>query len=233
MMHPDTEVRYISAEKGYGVFATRAIPAGTITWILDPLDRIFTQQQIESLQEPWRRLLEKYTFRDRHGDHVLCWDHGRFVNHSSRANCLTTAYDFELAVRDIAADEEVTDDYGYLNLSEPFEALPEPGTKRRQVYPDDLKRYYRIWDAKLESAFPRLEQVDQPLLSLLPEATRRRALAVARGEEPMESILGNYYADPQARERAREARRQRRRERAQSVESETRAPGASSPDQEI
>ena len=32
MIHPDTELRFISPEIGFGVFATKLIPQGTITW---------------------------------------------------------------------------------------------------------------------------------------------------------------------------------------------------------
>lgn len=33
MIHPDTELRFINPEIGYGVFATQFIPRGTITWV--------------------------------------------------------------------------------------------------------------------------------------------------------------------------------------------------------
>ena len=33
MIHPDTELRFISDEVGYGVFATALIGRGTITWV--------------------------------------------------------------------------------------------------------------------------------------------------------------------------------------------------------
>lgn len=37
MIHPDTEVRFINPEKGYGLVATKFIPKGTITWVQDDL----------------------------------------------------------------------------------------------------------------------------------------------------------------------------------------------------
>ncbi|HAV55880.1 MAG TPA: SET domain-containing protein-lysine N-methyltransferase, partial [Aequorivita sp.] len=42
MIHPKTELKFISDQIGYGVVATEFIPAGTITWALDDLDREFT-----------------------------------------------------------------------------------------------------------------------------------------------------------------------------------------------
>ena len=98
MIHPKTELRFISHEIGYGVVATEFIPAGTITWVLDKLDREFTLGQVQEMPEIYQDILEFYTFRNNKGNFVLCWDNGRYVNHSFNSNCLTTAYDFEIAI---------------------------------------------------------------------------------------------------------------------------------------
>lgn len=193
MMHPHTEIRFIRPEIGYGVVATQYIPKGTITWALDKLDRIFSQEEVESMDAFYKKILDTYTFRDNQGQYILCWDNARFVNHSFRSNCLTTAYDFEIAIRDIEPGEELTDDYGYLNVTEPFECIPEKGVRRRLVRPDDLRRYHDRWDVLLQEAFPFLTQVLQPLREVLPAETWQRAVRVAHGEEPMKSILSCYY----------------------------------------
>lgn len=195
MLHPDTELRFISKEVGYGVVATRRIPRGTVTWAQDRLDRVFSREEMLSMGEPNWSILDKYTFRDAEGRHVLCWDHARFVNHSFHANCLPTVDGFELAVRDIEAGEELTDDYGTLNPTESFRALPEPGTRRRWVRPDDLLRYHQEWDGKLAAAFPAFTAVAQPLAYLLPPDVLERATAIARGERPMESIRSTWCGD--------------------------------------
>ena len=193
MIHPDTELRFINDVIGYGVVATKFIPKGTITWALDKLDRTFTPEQVQSLDPIYQQVLEKYTYRNEKGNHILCWDNARFVNHSFRSNCITTAYEFEIAVRDIHPGEELTDDYGYLNIEEPFEVLPEEGTDRRIVYPDDLLRFYREWDEQLLAAFPLLLKVPQPLLGILNDTTKEKALRVSGGQEPFDSILHCYY----------------------------------------
>lgn len=123
MIHPHTELRFINKDIGYGVVATHFIPKGTITWVLDKLDREFTPGEVEKLDPVYREILDTYSFCNSAGNLVLCWDHGRFVNHSFNSNCLTTAYDFEVAIRDIHPGEQITDDYGYLNISRPFRAL--------------------------------------------------------------------------------------------------------------
>jgi len=195
MIHPDTELRFINHEIGYGVVATKRIPKGSITWVMDKLDRAFTPSQIFELDELYQDILSKYTFRDRYGNHILCWDNARYVNHSFHSNCISTAYDFELAVRDIEAGEELTDDYGYLNLTEPFEAMPEKGTKRKQVNPDDLVHYHKYWDKKLRNAFRQFEDVEQPLLKLLGPDLIEKCTAIAKGKTEMDSILTTYYSD--------------------------------------
>ncbi|MCA9000983.1 MAG: SET domain-containing protein [Planctomycetes bacterium] len=192
MIHPKTELKFISNEIGYGVVATEFIPAGTITWVLDKLDREFSPLDFQSLEPIYQEILDYYTFRNNNGNFVLCWDNGRYVNHSFHSNCLTTAYDFELAIRDIHPGEQLTDDYGYLNIPTPFRGIDE-GTRRKVVYPDDLVKYYKVWDKKLLKVFHHIPKLEQPLRELLDDGLWQEVQAVARGEKPMESILKNYY----------------------------------------
>lgn len=186
-------MRFISPEKGFGVVATQRIPKGTITWALDRLDRIFSPADVGELPAAYQPIIDTYAFRDNLGNYVLCWDHGRFVNHSFNSNCISTAYNFELAIRDIEAGEELTDDYGYLNVEESFVPMAEKGSRRKVVRPDDVLRYARTWDKRLREAFPALEQVAQPLWDFLPTNQQNEALAVARGEKKMSSIRNCYY----------------------------------------
>ncbi len=195
MIHPDTEIRFISNEIGYGVVAKKLIPQGTITWVLDKLDREFTPLEVSNLDPVYREILGTYTFRNNKGNYVLCWDNGRYVNHSFNSNCLTTAYDFEIAIRNIEPGEQLTDDYGYLNINEPFRALPEEGSRRKIVYPDDLLKYYRKWDKKLAPAFKRIPAVEQALGVLVSKQMWEDIERIASGEKEMSSILNNYYQE--------------------------------------
>lgn len=198
MIHPDTELRFINDKIGHGVVATRFIPKGTITWALDKLDRIFTPKQIREMGPMYQDTMDKYSYRNPDGNYIFCWDNARFVNHSSNSNCMTTAYDFEIAIRDIQPGEELTDDYGYLNLEEAFEVLPEPGSNRNFVYPDDLLKYFPVWDEKLLSAFPNLMNIPQPLFEILSPDIQAKAKAIAKGDMKMDSILSCYYRNGSA-----------------------------------
>ena len=194
MIHPHTELQFINNEIGYGVVATHPIPAGTITWVLDRLDREFSPLEFMEMDPIYQNILDTYTFRNNKGNLVLCWDNGRFVNHSFNSNCLTTAYDFEVAIRDILPGEQLTDDYGYLNIAQPFRGIDE-GTRRKVVYPDDLLKYHSVWDNKIKRVFSKIAKVDQALRPVIPEGTWNTIERIVAGVEPMQSILVNYYSN--------------------------------------
>ena len=192
MIHPKTELQHISNEVGYGVVATEFIPAGTITWVLDKLDREFSLLEFQALEPIYQHILDTYTFRNNKGNFILCWDNGRYVNHSFNSNCLTTSYDFEIAIRDIQPGEQLTDDYGYLNISQPFRGIDE-GTRRKIVYPDDLLKYYKVWDKKINKVFGSILKVDQPLSTLLSADLLDKIKRIVAGTERIDSILKNFY----------------------------------------
>ena len=193
MIHPHTELRFINNEIGYGLVATKFIPKGTITWVFDQLDREFTPNQLEQLAPMYKEILIKYCFRNSKGNNILCWDNARYVNHSFHSNCFTTPYDFEIAIRDIQPGEELTDDYGYLNVEEPFRGAEE-GTRRKVVYPNDLVKYHKVWDKQLIKAMKHIAKVEQPLQSLLTQDLWEKSVRIAEGREEMDSILTCYYS---------------------------------------
>ena len=194
MIHPHTELRFISDEVGHGIVATQLIPKGSITWVQDKLDVVLTPAQLDKMSDYYKNILDYYTFRNQKGNYILCWDLAKYVNHSFKSNCLTTPYDFEIAIRDIYPGEELTDDYGYLNIAKPFKAKDE-GTKRKIVYPDDLLKYHQKWDKAIEEAFQYIGDVNQPLFQLLPEKTVAKIHKIKKGVQPLDSILVCYFQD--------------------------------------
>ena len=192
MIHPDTELQFINEEIGHGVVARKSIKKGTITWALDQLDREYTPEQIQAMDEIYRDILMTYTFRNRKGNHIFCWDHGRYMNHSFRPNCMATAYNFEIAIQDIRPGEQLTNDYGYLNIIEAFRPYPE-GTRRKVVCPDDLVRYSDVWDRKLLPAFMKIRKAEQPLARIIEPELWKRINRIIDGEEAIESIRSCYF----------------------------------------
>lgn len=190
MIHPDTELRFVNPQIGYGVFATRLIPKGTITWVRDRLDQAFTPAAIEQLPAAYQDILLKYSFIDGRGCFVLCWDHARFVNHSCEPTCRSAGYDFEVAIRDIQPGEELTDDYGSLNLEWDFECSCGLATCRLRVRPGDLLSFAADWDVIVSEPFRQILAVPQPLWPFLEE--KEPVEAALAGRTPIASVTANY-----------------------------------------
>lgn len=195
MIHPNTELRFVNTRIGYGVFATQHIPKGTITWVRDRLDQAFAPAAVEQLPRVYHDIVLKYSFIDARGDFVLCWDHARFMNHSCDPTCLSAGYDFEVALRDIAPDEELTDDYGSLNLEYGFDCGCGSSKCRRLIQPGDLLTFGDAWDRTVAQSFRLIRDVPQPLWPVIekPEAIE----AALDGREPIASVKANYV-DPAA-----------------------------------
>ncbi len=190
MIHPDTEVRFINNEKGYGLFATRLIPHGTITWVFDELDRELTPQELSDYSPPMRETILHYSYRNRKGNFIFCWDNARYTNHDCQPNSMLTAYNLELALRDIQPGEEVTNHYGTLNIIEPF-AISTP--REVTIYPDDLLRHGRTWDVLLRQTFPCLLKVDQPLRQYLGATHWECIEKIGQDPQSMLSITRCYF----------------------------------------
>lgn len=196
MMHQDTELRFVSKEKGLGVFATKFIPKGTIIWISDDLDMVLEEDYVESLDEIRKAIIYKYSYEDNDGNYVLNWDHSRYMNHSFHPNCIDTAYEFELAARDIYPGEEITCDYASMGCDENFECIPEEGTSRTRVNADDYLSFYKEWDKMASEAFKYFNHVEQPLKYLIRKEFIDKVNAVACGREPLDSILTTFEEEP-------------------------------------
>ncbi len=197
MIHPDTELRHVNGDIGLGVFATRRLPRGTIVWVLDQLDQRLPPERVRQLSPPYGALLERYGYLNAAGECVLCWDLARWINHSCEANVLSSGWEFDVAIRDIAAGEELTNEYGALNLRRSFRCHCRAPACRETVYPTDFERLADAWDGRVRQAFPELDRVPQPLWewvqskrsvsaalrepSLLPSIRRHRLL----GEAPV------------------------------------------------
>lgn len=205
MIHPDTELRPACEAIGLGVFATRAIPRGTIVWVLDELDQRFIPQRVRALPSGYHELLERYAYLNARGERVLCWDLARWVNHSCDANVLSSGWEVDVAVRDIAAGEEITNDYGCLNLERSFRCECGRPDCRGRIDPADFELLADHWDARVREAFRFVSRVPQPLWTYVPNT--RTVSAAARRPERLPSIrLHRFDANPVTAARSRERR---------------------------
>lgn len=167
MIHPATRLSFIDDEIGFGVIVTARLPAGTITWVQDPLDQLLDPDEGTALSPAYRETIEKYTFINRSRQRVLCWDIGRYMNHSCEANTYSPGLDFEIAIRDIEVGEQLTSDYGALNLEETLTCRCGSAACRGVIEPADFGNLAPVWDALLMRAFPAIAQVPQPLWDLV------------------------------------------------------------------
>ena len=170
MIHPATRVIRIDHRVGHGVVATRLIPRGTITWVLDDLDRAFTAADIALLPPCYEALIDRWTYDDGGGNHVLCWDLARFMNHSCEPTCGGSELGFEIALRDIGPGEQLTNDYATFHLrpQEWFHCHCDSPTCRGIVShehgPSSTARVRQL----LQAASGTVDRVEQPLADLLP-----------------------------------------------------------------
>lgn len=166
MMHPHTRVQPISEEIGVGVVATRLIPAGTAVYQTDALDLRIAPSDPRLLDPALAEHIETYSYLDPDGTRVVCWDIGKYVNHSCEPNTLTSGYGFQIALRDLQPGEELLDDYGiYTNEFGPL--LCNEPTCRGHIRPTDFLKLVTTWDAKLKPAIKKFFDVDQPLMNLI------------------------------------------------------------------
>lgn len=184
MIHPHTELRFVNETVGYGLFATTLIPKGTFTWVCDDLDQIIDPAVQHRLPEMLASQLHKYSYLEPRG-RILCWDHGRYVNHSCEPNCRSTGFDLEIAVRDIHVGEQLTDDYGSLNVDYEFECVCGLPRCRKTIRATDVVRFADVWDREAGEAFRLAPSVEQPLWPLLTEQAAIER--VFRGELPLPS----------------------------------------------
>lgn len=164
MIHPYTELRFISPQMGYGVFATAPIPEGTIVYVKDSLEIVVSPAEYLRHTAEMQKVMEKYSYIDEHGNRIISWDFAKYVNHCCQCNTISTGYGFEIAIRDIAAGEQITDEYGIFNLEKDMPLSCGQEHCRKVIRPSDFDRYYREWDASIQRSLPRLFVVAQPLL---------------------------------------------------------------------
>ena len=111
---------------GIGLFATERVSRGTPVWrFLPGFDHDFSPDQHASLPAPARDHTRWFCFVSRHDGHViLSGDQACFINHSSTPNTGATSSAqppvTTVALRDIAAGEEITCDYWTYDADTPW-----------------------------------------------------------------------------------------------------------------
>ena len=104
-----------SAVHGLGVFTAQAVRAGeVISRYLPPFDVQFPAALLPALSAAECAYLKNFAYRSRYtGLYILTGDHDRYMNHSATPNVgmNPNGNTENLALRDLAAGEELTCDY--------------------------------------------------------------------------------------------------------------------------
>ena len=167
MIHPDTELRKVNDTIGYGVFAKCAIPKGTIVYVKDPLEIEVMPDRFAQLDPAYQTIVNWFSYIDERAVRIVSWDIAKYVNHCCRPNTLSTGYGFEIDIRDIAAGEQITDEYGMFNLPAPLDCCcGDPGCRGR-ITGEDFNVYGRQWDRQARAALRCFGQVPQPLVKFM------------------------------------------------------------------
>jgi SET domain-containing protein len=110
---------------GLGLFAVDPIPAGTAVWRFTPgFDLDLEPATVDAQPQPFRDALLHYGWVDPGVDrYLLCCDDVRFMNHSDTPNVRPRfegdPRGADVAIRDIAAGEELTIDYRIVEGARP------------------------------------------------------------------------------------------------------------------
>lgn len=100
--------------------------------------------------------------------------------------------DFEIAIKHIHKGDEITNDYGTLNIIEAFQCAKGPH-EREFVKPDDLKSFSGKWDLLIQSAMQFQTSVNQPLSRYLSTEQLTKLSDIRLLKKSLPSILENYF----------------------------------------
>jgi len=189
MVHPDTTLKFVNPTIGSGVFATKFIPKGTLTYVKDSLEIDISPDQYKIHSAEMRKIIDKYSFIDEAGHYIVSWDNAKYINHSCEPNSISTGYGFEIAIKDIHPGDEITDDYGLFNLEQSFECGCGSSNCRKKIHPDDLENFHSFWDEKILNALAAFKKVEQPILPFLDDKTKSDLNKFLKDSSPYISCL--------------------------------------------
>lgn len=173
MIHPDIRIKWISNEKGYGLFASKMIPKGTITFIQDDLDLVIADDSLPNYRPEVKEIIERYSYQDSNNNHIVSWDLGKFMNHCCFANTLSTGYGFEIAIRDIKKNEEVTDDYRLFSKKHHIKVSCGKKDCIGEIHYKNIDQLIPNWDKEIFQALRLFRSVSQPLVNFLSSETEK------------------------------------------------------------
>lgn len=188
MIHPKTYIKFINDTVGYGVFASEFIPEGTIVYVKDSLEIGISPEDFDKHSKEMKVAIEKYSYIDQNGYRIVSWDFAKYVNHCCECNTISTGYGFEMAIKDIQANEQITDEYGIFNLTENMQVDCSLSNCRKVLKSTDFENYYDVWDEKIKKSIAKIFKVDQALFPLLDKHTVQELIDLKKSMRNYKSV---------------------------------------------
>jgi len=190
MMHPNTYVKQVSKEIGLGVFASEDIKIGSIIYIQDEFEIVVSPEQFKTMNRDLQTVIDKYTYTDANGYRILSWDHGKYVNHCCYPNTISTGYGFEIAIKNIKKDEQITDDYRLFNLQYEMDLSCCKTNCKKKLRINDFDENVDKWDQDIKNALKHFQHTPQPLLAQMNSKDYEELCEYFRNEEAYKSVAG-------------------------------------------
>lgn len=171
MMHPDTTTGYIGAEKGIGIVATKPLPVGTIVYVYDSMEIVVRPDDPRMKNPLYSKMFDHFSFTDKHGNLVVPWDHGRYMNHCCNPNTLSMSNGCNIVIRDVAVGEELTEDYGLWRLRNPIPLVCNHSNCRKVVGIADNPLIAERCDMLIKQAILKWRDVPQAMFSMINNET--------------------------------------------------------------
>lgn len=172
MIHPKTELKFISSEIGYGIFASEDLPAGTIVYVKDAMEISIEPIDYLQMKGLLKDNVDRFSYIDEYGNRIVSWDLAKYVNHCCDCNTISTGYGFEIAIKDIKKGDQITDEYGIFNLDQPMEVSCGKNCCRNILTNKDFENHYKEWDEKIKKVIQSVFKVDQALIDVIDEQTQ-------------------------------------------------------------
>ena len=167
VLHPDI-IKKKSSIGGYGLFALKDIPIGTVIWNYGNV-RVYTKDQYDSFSGRYKAILRHFCYEGIDDTLVYCIDDSKYFNHSCDPNSMSIDSEKDITIKDVMKGEEITYDYGYwyLKWNEPF--LCKCGSKNcRHIIKREFSDSPTVTNLEqlAKEAWKNLLNVKQPLLKI-------------------------------------------------------------------
>ncbi|HYE22088.1 MAG TPA: SET domain-containing protein-lysine N-methyltransferase, partial [Verrucomicrobiae bacterium] len=155
-----------------GIVATKLVPKGSITWILEASSKHYTKEQLKKFSKSYQNKLAHYIYHVKGQIRYVSSD-SKYFNHSCNANTIPyhdKAVEMDVALKDIKPGEEATYEYGFLvEDDEIFDC--HCGEKNCRKVITKIKpgsKLWKQWEKNVTAVKLFLEKVPQPIIEEAP-----------------------------------------------------------------